>query len=227
VKQREDYGTERSADIECEHAQSAWGNKHRAPDEYLVARDGDHLLVPFECDLCIFRKLHMNDLSPTSEQDRLLLACYRHVTLDAFWSTASSTVAGNRDKIRQGLVLSKLVGLDGPYVHYGSMPSTDTFGYEVAIQTVLALRRPGKYARDHTQWDSIRKYHTAYANHVRASPQVKFNSLILGDDKGKAHRFVEDGCSSYWYSRFSCQVFYQNTEVKQYTLCRKLCRRQY
>jgi DDE superfamily endonuclease len=24
-----------------------------------------------------------------------------------------------------------------------------------------------------------------------------------------------------------CQVFYQNTEVKQHTLCRKLCRRQY
>jgi hypothetical protein len=140
---------------------------------------------------------------PTSEQYRLLLACIHRVTLDAFWSRASSIVAGNRDKIRQGLALSKLVGLDGPYVHYGSMPAKDTFGYDVVIQTVLASRRPGKYARDHTLWDSIWKFCTAYADHVRASPQANSNSLIWGDDKGKVQRFVEDGCSSYWYRRFS------------------------
>jgi hypothetical protein len=99
--------------------------------------------------------------------------------------------------------LSHLVGLHGPYVHFGSMPDTDTFGYEVAIQTVLASRRPGKYSKDHTQWDSIRKYRTAYANHMRASPQANVNPLVLGDDKGKIQRFVGDGCSSYWYSRFS------------------------
>jgi hypothetical protein len=83
------------------------------------------------------------------------------------------------------------------------MPRNDNFGYEVAIQTVLASRRPGKYARDHTQWDSIRKFRTAYANHVRASPQANLNPLILGDDKGKGQQFVEDGCSSHWYRRFS------------------------
>jgi hypothetical protein len=47
---------------------------------------------------------------------------------------------GIENKVRQGLVLSKLVGLKGPYVHYGSMPPSDTFGYEVAIQMVLASR---------------------------------------------------------------------------------------
>jgi hypothetical protein len=83
------------------------------------------------------------------------------------------------------------------------MPVKDTFGYEVAIQTVLASRRPGKYARDHTQWDSIRKFRTAYVNHVRASPQANSEPLVLGDDKGKAQRFAVDGCSSYWYNRFS------------------------
>jgi hypothetical protein len=88
-------------------------------------------------------------------------------------------------------------------VHYGSMQATDTFGYEVAIQTVLASRRPGKYARDYTQWDSIRKFCTAYANHVRASPQANSSSVVLGYDKGKEQRFVVEGCSLYWYSRFS------------------------
>jgi hypothetical protein len=203
VKQMEDHENGSSSEVECERMQRAWGSKHRSPDEYLVGRDGDHLLVPFECDLCIFRKLRLCDPLPSCEQDRLLLACIRQITLDSFWSRASSTVLGNRDKIRQGSVLSNLVGLEGPYVHFGSMPPTNTFGYEVAIQIVLALRRPGKYSRDYTQWDSIRKFRTAYANHVRASPQANSNPLILGDDKGKAQRFVEDGCSSYWYSRCS------------------------
>jgi hypothetical protein len=75
VKQREGFQTAATNEADCERLQRAWGKKHRSPDEYLVGRDGDHFLVPFECDLCVFRKLRMYDPSPTSEQDRLLLAC--------------------------------------------------------------------------------------------------------------------------------------------------------
>jgi hypothetical protein len=52
--------------------------------------------------------------------------------------------------------LSKLVGLEGPYVHYGSMPSIDVFSYKVAIQTVMALRCCGKRSASHTQYESVR-----------------------------------------------------------------------
>jgi hypothetical protein len=181
----------------------AWGSKQRPAYEYLVGRDGDHLLVPFECDLCIFRKLRGQEPSTTSEFDELLMACIRRMSLDAFWSRATSTVLANRDKIKQGLALSKLVGLQGPYVHYGSMPMSDIFGYEVAIQNVLASRRSGKHSSTHNQYESVRKYRTAYSNHSQASPQANMNPLILGDDKGKTQRFVQDGCSSYWYNRFA------------------------
>jgi hypothetical protein len=61
-----------------------------------------------------------------------------------------------------------------------------------------------KVLSDFTQWDSVRKYRTLYSkNHAKATPQANLNPLILGDDKGKSQRFVQDGCSSYWYSRFS------------------------
>jgi hypothetical protein len=161
VKQREGFDLKGKTDVDQERVHRAWGSKHRSPDEYLVGRDGDHLLVPFECDLCVFRKLRRHKPSSASEHDQLLLACIRGVALDAFWSRATSTLLANRDKVKQGLVLCKLVGLDGPYVHVGTMSTSDKFGYEVAIQTVLASRRPGKYAQDHTQWDSVRKYQTA------------------------------------------------------------------
>jgi hypothetical protein len=55
-----------------------------SPDEYLVGRDGDHLMVPFECDLCIFQMLRLYEPSCRSEEDILLLACIHRVSLDAF-----------------------------------------------------------------------------------------------------------------------------------------------
>jgi hypothetical protein len=179
-----------------------WGSKHRSPLDYQRERDGDHLMVPFECDLCIFRKLRKHSPNETLDQDKLLLACIRRINLDCFWSRASSTVISNRDRVKAFLSLSSLVGLEGPFEHIGSMPSADIFGYEVAIVTVLASRRSGKHSSEYTQWDTIRKYCTCYTNHHRASPQANQKALILGDKKGKALRFVEDGCSSYWYSRF-------------------------
>jgi hypothetical protein len=104
--------------------------------------------------------------------------------------------------MKQALGLSQLVGLSGPYEHVGTMPSKDTFGYHVAIQIVLSSRRPGKYSVDHTQYDTIRKIRTVYSNHARASPQANQNPQMLGDDKGKTQRFVQDSSSSYWFSRF-------------------------
>jgi hypothetical protein len=114
------------------------GKQTKTPNEYPVGRDGDHLLVPFECDLCIFRKLKHQETWANSNQDNLLMACIRRISLDAFWSRATSTVLANRDKMKQALALSKLVGLQGPYIHIETMPPNDTFGYEVAVQIVLA-----------------------------------------------------------------------------------------
>jgi len=39
-----------------------------------VARDGDHLITSFECDLCIFVKLKNRYPIATSDQDKRLAA---------------------------------------------------------------------------------------------------------------------------------------------------------
>jgi hypothetical protein len=41
-----------------ERLQVAWGKMHEPDDEFHFGRNGDHCMVPFECDLCVFRKLH-------------------------------------------------------------------------------------------------------------------------------------------------------------------------
>ena len=45
--------------------------------EYKTARDGDHLLTPFECERCIFLKLKGRVPVEGSDKDKLLFACIR------------------------------------------------------------------------------------------------------------------------------------------------------
>jgi hypothetical protein len=68
VKQRESFDTKKATDQDQERVVKAWGNKHRAPDEYLVGSDGVRLLIPFKCDLCIYWKLRGNNPLGMSEK---------------------------------------------------------------------------------------------------------------------------------------------------------------
>jgi hypothetical protein len=84
-KALDEYG-EMSDPNERERLQVAWGKMHLPDDEFHSARNGDHCMVPFECDLCIFRKLKRRSPDLTNPGDDLLLACIRQINLDAFWS---------------------------------------------------------------------------------------------------------------------------------------------
>jgi hypothetical protein len=167
-----------------------------------VGRDGDHLLVPFECDLCIFRKLKSRNPIPGDQQDLLMLACVRRANLDAFWSRAKSTALTNRDKVAFGIKLSATMGLLGPYEADGPLPEEDHCGYEVAFEMLLHSRRPGSYSDTYTQFDTIRKLRSAFSNHCRASAKANRISMALGDQKGRYLRFATDPCSSFWFYRF-------------------------
>jgi hypothetical protein len=160
-------------------------------------------MVPFECDLCIFRKLSGRAPRNGDPVDAALLSgCIRRINLDAFWSSATSTVNGNKDKLVLGLRLSRLVGLDAPYIHEGPLPSHDHCGYEVAIQMLIYSKRPGKYSKTHLQFETIRKLRSSYSNQVRASPQSNVESMSLGDIKGNYQRLTNDPCGSFWFYRF-------------------------
>jgi hypothetical protein len=185
-----------------ERLQAAWKGSHQPVEQYTHARDGDHLLTPFECDLCIFRKLRRHSPDPSSLVDSRLLECIRRVNLDAFWSRASATVKGNLDRVKNSLQISRALGLQGPYYNEGAMPDLDYCGYEIAIQMVDASRKPGRYSPNYTQFDTIRKYRSAYASFVRTTPQG--NRLVIGlvNAKGHLQRFVQDPTITTWFQRF-------------------------
>jgi hypothetical protein len=67
------------------------------PDErtFHYARNGDHLLVAFECDFCIFSQICPGKRPNLMHKcDALLLAAIRRVNLDSFWGRATQTVDG-------------------------------------------------------------------------------------------------------------------------------------
>ena len=76
--------------------QKVWKHAHRKSNEHKYARNGDHLMVPFECDRCIFWKLKCPRFIPGNYQDEMLSDCICQANLNDFWSRASSTV--NRNK---------------------------------------------------------------------------------------------------------------------------------
>ena len=86
-----------------EQLQGLWKGKVGDPRDFLRARDGEHLMTPFECDMCIFRSLRKVEPSPDNSQDELLMTCIRRISLDAFWARASNTVNQNRRQVNVSL----------------------------------------------------------------------------------------------------------------------------
>jgi len=182
--------------------ENAWRRVHRGDKAFDVARDGEHLLIPLECEQCIFVKLRDKLPNFQSPQDRLLMACLRRMNLDACWSRETQTVNQNSKRAQKQIEMCKLVGLDGPFVQIGNLPEYDYCGYEVAISILLYSRKPGKYNREYTQYDTIRQFCSTYSNYVRASPQGNSELLSLGDFNGNYSRLVPDECGSLFFKRF-------------------------
>ena len=75
------------------------------PERFKLARDGDHLMCPFQCDDCHFQNLNT---------DGVLLLCIRRTNLDAVWARKPATVHSNRQKGARVIELSKQLGLENP-----------------------------------------------------------------------------------------------------------------
>ncbi len=139
-------------------------------DRHLFARNGDNLITPFQCDLCVFRNLQ--GCNPTS-QDEFLLACIRQVNLDALWGRETATVGSTLWAVKQTIASLNQVRLPPPFPALGPYPVADTFGYSVAIAMIIKSRAAGRYA-DYQQYESIRKLRAGFSNVFMAS--------VLGND---------------------------------------------
>ena len=184
---------------------SGWAPRKSDIGRFTSARNGDNLMVPFECDFCVFGKLFDHDApSPNNKKDVFAMACIRRVILDAFWSRARSTVDANTAKSREALALSRSIGMRGAAEAPGPLPKTDHCGYEVAIQIVVSSLGGGRYSKTHKQWDTVRRLRSCYSNQVRSARDANSNPIVLTDADGKSYqRIGRDACGSLWFQRFT------------------------
>lgn len=189
-------------DFDKMRIQEVWKPKHRKPTDYHIGRNGDHLISPFECDLCIFRKIRQTDPDKSKASDSLLLAVIRRANLDVLWSRATSTVNNNRRKVKETMDLCDSLGVISPFIHSHDMPCWDHAGYSIAIAILMKSRKAGKHDVRYQQYDTIRQLRSSFSNFVRAAPTNSGHTLSLGRSDGVYERLNYDICSSLWFEKF-------------------------
>jgi len=165
------------------------------------ARDGDHLVTPFQCDLCTFRNLKRGNPLPQSMADAMLLCCICRVNIDAMWGRESTTLGATLRSMGHMVKMWARVGLTPSFPPLGPYPVADSFGFSVAIAMVVKSLEPGKYA-SHQQFETIRKLHAAYSNVFMASLAGTGSLRTVGGDRAK-YFLTDSPTQSLFFERFS------------------------
>ena len=165
---------------------------------FKFAREGDHLMCPFQCDECHF--VNIKGRMPAGlTGDDVLLLCIRRAILDAFWARETSTVAQNRGELLRVLRMSKILGTEGGYSLRGPFPVADTFGMEIAAHHLLRSLDKGRNAET-IQYETMRKIRSHFSNFFHTTP-MGVGASTAGTD-GSSMFFTHSPTNSYWFKRF-------------------------
>ena len=95
---------------------------------FMTARDGDHLMTPFQCERCHFFNMRSRERNMNSQEDELLAVCIRRATIDSFWGRERSTVSSNLSLAKRHLADQAALGSEfeampnrGPYPQSGGL----------------------------------------------------------------------------------------------------------
>ena len=168
---------------------------------FMVARQGDHMLCPFQCDLCHF--INMLDRHPNMEkpEDMFLMRCIRRVNLDAFWSRRPGTVYQHFRTYKLVLDLDVALGFgDRLLPDMGPFPVKDTFGMKAAVFFVTRSLMPGRKS-EALSFGTTRKMRTFFGNLYQASAAGSDPKALVGLDKFTS-RQTSDPTKLIWHVAF-------------------------
>eukprot|EP00956_Cyclotella_meneghiniana_P007531 scaffold10178_cov23-Cyclotella_meneghiniana.AAC.3 len=156
--------------------------------------------IPFECDLCHFRNVTKRDPELSCPRDGHTMMFIRRANLDACWSRAESTVRSNLSRIVLDTQSAEFsFDLFDYLPKLGSPRVEDRVGMAVAIVTLNASLRPGKYTQ-HLQYDSMRNTPTWFRNAYAAGTEYMVDTLYAQDEK-KVHA-TNCVTAGEWFVRF-------------------------
>jgi len=113
---------------------------------FLMARDGDNLVTPFQCDHCHFMNIMKREPLDDLASDVRLMKCIRRVNLVAFWSREPGTVRGVLDEMKRGLGIASQLGFaHALFSPRGPFPPKDFMGMAPAVVIVQRSLAKGRY----------------------------------------------------------------------------------
>eukprot|EP00957_Ditylum_brightwellii_P177599 13527668-Ditylum_brightwellii.AAC.1 len=89
------------------------------PEKNIVARGGDWICAPFQCNHCWFQNILKRNPDLGSPSDKQLLHYIRSVHLDILWAKAKSTVQSLVTGLNKGIRMSKDLGIPPLYPPQG------------------------------------------------------------------------------------------------------------
>lgn len=170
------------------------------PLRFKEARDGDHLMTPFQCVECHFVNIQGRLPDPSLQCDRLAEIAITRAILDSLWSRERSTVYANR---LMGLkYVNELIDLgfgDSAYPLRGPWAKEDNWGMVVACAMLGRSTAPGKNAAT-VQYETVRKMRSHYSNFAHTCPDG-LGSVFLSDS-GSGSTVSFSKTNHMWFKRF-------------------------
>ena len=173
-----------------------------ASADYGAARAGDHLMCPFQCDLCHFRNVYRSDPIQDSDGHALFFVTIRRANLDAFWARRPSTVGSNLQEMRRYLRGCKRLGADLPFIEdmaRGPLPVKDTWAALPACTMLLRSLDEGRNSTT-VQFNTVRRLRSCITNYERTTLGGTGPTTVAADKHKQ--RFTDAPTSSLFFERF-------------------------
>lgn len=179
---------------------------------FLQARNGDHVIVPFQCELCHFRNVYGREPEADNYKDKELFVFARKANLHSFWSREHPTVRNNLKELIRMMKTEKRFGFVCTTPPLGPFPVNNDPGMKAAIAILDRSLDKGSYGPN-VQWATFRKLMSG----VRKTSQAGVKGL--GDSVGAYKRnkiWISKAIShQFWFSRFMVGVHKPVGEVKR------------
>lgn len=171
-------------------------------ERFDVARKGDTLFAPFQCDFCWFVNLKGRLCQEQRIEDRLCVGIIRRVNLDMFWAREASTVNGMFRVYEQARKASEILGIQtSVHVHRKPWPLGDKVGFGDAMVILWQSLQGGKNCEKYQQFESIRKIRSL-ANTIHHSRGRESVDGLGFREGNKLNTLAKSSTGSVLFTRF-------------------------
>jgi hypothetical protein len=175
----------------------------------MIARNGDWLIAPFQCEHCHFINIYNRVDLTDSEHDKLILLYIRRANLDMFWSRTDSTVRSNLSSVKEILKMSQELDMPVPLSTLGPWPLEDVVGMRLAIIELKKSQgkdRPNAISSTHLQYATVRRLRGAVSCVSDAAYQGNCTTLTMKSLKGDVYHLHQGVTQSRFFERFSLRM---------------------